>query len=265
MDLVRNAGKLLFLLPEAFKNHMNLFLSEDNISVPSVTADQMREIDRIAVFEEGPNLYQMMENAGRNLAVTSCQLVQKIKKRSPKIFVLAGTGGNGGGGICAARHMANHGLDVTVIVTDVTSLKEVSAQQLKVMRNSGANLIRFSEIKSSSNPDLILDCVLGYSLNAAPEKNTLDFILWMNEQSVPVISLDIPSGVNATTGESPGHFVKPDVTLTLALPKTGLQKCHFGKLYLADIGIPEKTFRTAGLDYKSPFSGSYIVKLTLHQ
>jgi len=67
---------------------------------------KMREVDRVAMDETGPNLFQMMENAGRNLAELA---FEKIGEgwRNAKIVVLAGTGGNGGGGICAARHLAN--------------------------------------------------------------------------------------------------------------------------------------------------------------
>src|SRR5215469_15771025 len=82
------------------------FITEDGIEVPAVDTDQMREVDRIAVEETGPNLYQMMENAGRNLASLAIEVMGKEWQKA-KILVLAGTGGNGGGGICAARHLAN--------------------------------------------------------------------------------------------------------------------------------------------------------------
>jgi len=73
----------------------------------------MMEIDRIAMQETGPNLYQMMENAGRNLCTLTIEKLGRNWNKA-KILVLAGTGGNGGGGICAARHLANRGADVTV-------------------------------------------------------------------------------------------------------------------------------------------------------
>lgn len=241
------------------------FLTDDNIFVPSVTAQKMRAIDEKALSETGPNLYQMMENAGRNLATISHQFVKKIKNRNPVVLVLAGTGGNGGGGICAARHLANHGMDVVVCVSDPDRLKEVTEYQLSVMKNSGAVLFNFSEVKNLKTPDLIIDSVLGYSLSGAPAGRALDFIHWMNNQPVPILSLDVPSGIDATSGEAPGESVKPDVTLTLALPKTGLHDSTTGKLFLGDIGIPEKTFLKAGINYQSPFSGTYIINLKKKQ
>ncbi len=237
------------------------FLTDNNTVVPSVTAQKMKEIDKMAVSETGPNLYQMMENAGRNIAIISRRFVKRIKKRNPVVLVMAGTGGNGGGGICAARHLANHGMDLLVSVTDTDRLKGVTEYQLSVMKNSGAALFNFSEVDNLKTPDLIIDSVLGYSLNGVPEGRALDFIYWMNDQPVPVLSLDVPSGIDATSGEAPGEFVKPDVTLTLALPKTGLKYCTTGKLFLGDIGIPSKTFIEAGINYQPPFSGSYVIDL----
>ena len=77
------------------------FVTERGIVVPAVDSAQMREVDRIAVEETGPNLFQMMENAGRNLALLAIQLLGEGWERA-KVLVLAGSGGNGGGGICAA-------------------------------------------------------------------------------------------------------------------------------------------------------------------
>src|SRR5262252_6871963 len=86
-------------------------VTDSGIEVPVVTTEQMREIDRIAVDETGPNLFQMMENAGRNLALQAMEVLGAKWSRASMI-VLAGGGGNGGGGICAARHLANRGLNV---------------------------------------------------------------------------------------------------------------------------------------------------------
>lgn len=85
------------------------FFTDSGIAVPAITADQMREVDRIAIEETGPNLYQMMENAGRNLAALAIDLLGSGWTKA-SVVVLAGKGGNGGGGICATRHLANRTL-----------------------------------------------------------------------------------------------------------------------------------------------------------
>ena len=105
------------------------FATDLGVRVPAITTDQMREVDRVAIEELGPNLYQMMENAGRNLAVTVLETIGAAWSETP-IAVLSGTGGNGGGGICAARHLANRGADVTVVVTDPAGLTPVPSEQL---------------------------------------------------------------------------------------------------------------------------------------
>jgi hypothetical protein len=87
-------------------------VTDDGMEVPAVTAAQMREVDRIAIEETGPTLLQMMEHAGRSLAL---EVLRRLGGawRTARVVVLAGTGGNGGGGICAARHLANHGVDAS--------------------------------------------------------------------------------------------------------------------------------------------------------
>lgn len=235
------------------------FLTEFGIKVLSVTAEQMKEIDRIAIKETGPNLFQMMENAGRNLAEIIIQSLGKNWK-SQKIVVLAGTGGNGGGGICAARHLANHGADIKVCITEPNKLKDVIAYQLHILKSTNAKIISIDELHNEK-PDLIIDAIIGYNLNGEPRGKSLELIKWAESKLSLKISLDIPSGIDATTGEKYKYFVKPDLTLTLALPKTGLLPDLVGELYLGDIGIPEKVFKRIVANYKNPFQEKYYVKL----
>src|SRR5680860_504376 len=115
------------------------FESDAGVVVPAITTDQMREVDRIAIEELGPNLYQMMENAGRNLALTVIERLGADWESLP-IVVMAGTGGNGGGGICAARHLANRGADVTVVVSDLEGLTSVPAEQLGIHHGTAGKL-----------------------------------------------------------------------------------------------------------------------------
>lgn len=239
--------------------HNISFVTEAGINVPAVTELQMREVDRIAVEETGPNLFQMMENAGRNLALHAIDILGESWK-DKTIVVLSGTGGNGGGGICAARHLANRGAVVKLCISDVTRLKEVPAFQYLVFRNTGYSEVSLSELEGES-PDLIIDAIIGYSLYSAPHGVPYEMIKWANSEKVPVLSLDIPSGVDSTSGETPGEFIKATRTMTLALPKTGLFPKTSGELFLADIGIPITAYLKLGLSYKSPFGASYTTRL----
>lgn len=219
----------------------------------------MLEIDRMAMEETGPNLYQMMENAGRNL----CQLtMEKLEENWQKsnVLVLAGTGGNGGGGICAARHLANHGVDVAVCITNEEKLKEVPAWQLHILNSTKARILALSDLKNE-HPDVIIDALIGYSLTGKPKGVVLEMIQWANETKALKISLDVPSGIDATTGDAPGVYFNPDATLTLALPKTGLSSESAGELYLGDIGIPLSVYDRLGIEFRNPFGIEFYVKI----
>lgn len=224
-----------------------------------LTREQMIEVDRVAIEETGPNLWQMMENAGRNLAELTIQLAGRGWKKK-EIVVLAGKGNNGGGGICAARHLLNHGAKVKLILADENNLGEVPKYQKLIFESAGGNSFSLNEI-NNLKPDIVIDAIIGYNLKGAPEGNLLQLINWANSKKAKIISLDIPSGIDSNTGKAPGEFIKTYATLTLALPKTGLKNKKVGRLFLGDIGIPEKVYDTIGINYKSPFKKKYIVEI----
>jgi len=236
------------------------FISEDGIIIPAVTKEQMVEVDRIAVEETGPNLYQMMENAGRNLALEILELLQN-KSLGKRVLIFVGTGGNGGGGICAARHLLNHSYEPPLVLSNENKLQEVPAYQLKIFIAAGGSVVSFNRIVESK-PDVIVDALIGYSLNSSPGGIVLEMINYVNDANVPVVSLDIPTGILATTGENPGEYVRADKTLTLALPKTGLLPGKCGEIILADIGIPRSVYNKLGLEYISPFRDNYRIPVS---
>ena len=239
---------------------IDAFVTDAGVVVPAITTEQMREVDRVAIEEVGPNLFQMMENAGRNLALTAIDVLGNRWDRVP-IVVLAGTGGNGGGGICAARPLANRGADVTVVVTDESRLGDVPRVQLEVFRATPGRVVGADAV-GGLGPGLVLDAVIGYSLGGEPRGAALHLIEWANAQTAPVVSLDVPSGVDATTGIPPGAALQATVTMTLALPKTGLVGDPVGRLWLADIGIPDEVYRRAGIEMPAKlFTTAFRVRL----
>jgi NAD(P)H-hydrate epimerase len=240
---------------------MNKFITSSGLEVPAVTTDQMREIDRIAIEETGPNLFQMMENAGRCLAIiTIGTLLEKWKKAN--IIIMAGTGGNGGGGICAARHLANRKANVKLCLSNPDRLSEVASLQRKTYLAAGGKVIDFENL-SKEKPDFIIDALIGYSLKGTPRGRSLELIEWANNSKAEIFSLDVPSGFDSTTGLAHGKFVKAKGTVTLALPKTGLTNKNSGKLFLADLGIPEATFAKIGIFYADPFGENFFVPLKI--
>jgi len=242
-------------------NPASRFVTAHGVEVPAVDAAQMREVDRIAIEETGPNLFQMMENAGRNLARLAIDVLGD-PWQDAKVLVLSGSGGNGGGGICAARHLANRNVSVTLCLADPSKLQGVPAFQRTILKSTSAREIAFDRIQDE-HPDLVLDALIGYGLQSAPSGRVADLIEWTTSSAAPVLALDIPSGVDATSGATPGVFVNARWTLTLALPKKGLRAQLSGELYLADIGIPSAVYQRIGLPYVPPFGRDFYVPLQL--
>ncbi len=201
-----------------------------------VTEDEMIEVDRVMVDDLGIELIQMMENAGRALAELAVAL-----HAPASVVVCAGSGGNGGGGMVAARHLANRGVAVSVALTR-TDLVGVAAHQLSILDRMGVAIV-----DDPIEPELWIDAGIGYSLRGAPRGRSAVLIERMNSSDAPVLSLDLPSGIDATTGAVPGLAVDAAATLTLAAPKTGMRGSpHVGQLFVADISVPPGVFDTLG-------------------
>jgi NAD(P)H-hydrate epimerase len=217
--------------------------------IPALTGEQMREVDRTMVEDLHIQLVQMMENAGRNLAELAMTRFEPTS-----VSVLAGPGGNGGGGL-VARHLANRGCDVHVVLADPERLGTVPAHQADIGRRIG---LAFAERPFQA--DLVIDALLGYSLHGSPTGAPATLIAWANDQAAPILALDTPSGLDVTTGAAFPPTLRATATLTLALPKTGLLEApEVGELFLADIGVPPLVYRRLGIVPPSPLFGESSV------
>jgi NAD(P)H-hydrate epimerase len=184
--------------------------------------------------------------------------------------MLAGRGGNGGGGLAAARRLFNWGADVSVVLgQDVRELQGVPAHQLAIlqhmevpMRDPGQMGPAMSALGSA---DLILDALIGYSLRGAPREPIASLIRATNTAGPPVLALDIPSGLDGDSGEASEPTIRAAATLTLALPKVGLvrpaARIWVGDLYVADISVPEVVYRRLGLRVGPIFARADIVHI----
>ena len=216
------------------------------------------------VDEYGIQLVQMMENAGHNLARLAWS---RFLDGAPghSVLVLAGTGGNGGGGLVCARHLANRGAGVTVVTSaPLSRFDGVPRVQLGIVRRMAIPVT--IEPEDLPDADLIIDALIGYSLSGAPTGTAARLIRAANHHGAPVLSLDVPSGVDSSTGEAHNPAVRAKATMTLALPKTGLRQpgatSYVGELYLADISVPPKLYAASlGIDVGSPFVTDDIVRL----
>ncbi len=203
-----------------------------------ITADQMREVDRVMIEDLHIDLVQMMENAGRNLA-----RVVLDEYGPDSVAVYAGSGGNGGGGLVAARHLHNAGARVTVVLAkEPDQLAPVPRHQLDILERMRAP-IRAEPVRA----DVAVDALIGYSLRGDPRARTAELIDAVNGTDT-VVALDTPSGLDVTTGVVGTPCVDADATLTLALPKVGLRSAPVvGRLFLADISVPPFVYDGLGI------------------
>lgn len=233
-----------------------IFETGDSDAVTAVTAEEMRAVDRVAVEEFGVDLLQMMENAGRTLA-----LAARERRASGPVAVVAGDGGNGGGGLACARHLANHGVPVTVALDrEPDALSGAAAHQHATLSETGVP-VGAGPDALPAGPGLVVDALIGYGLAGAVRDRAREMVEAVGDRpDASVISLDVPSGRDATTGEALGVAVDPDAVLTLALPKTGLQAVD-APVVLADIGVPAGVYSRLDIPYGGPFGGRYRVPL----
>jgi len=242
--------------------------------LPSITTEQMRKVDDIMINEYGIELIQMLENAGRNLAELAINLIDKNfeNRNSKNIVVACGLGNNGGGGMVAARHLSNHGFNVTVVLTGAEAkLRSIPLKQWTILKKLPVRMI----IANSSDTlgvfneaDLIIDAIIGYGMSGELKGISAHVIHEiLNSQNQYVLSLDAPSGLNTTTGKFNEKLcIQAYATMTLALPKTGLvqddAKDCVGRLYLADISVPPKLYNEIGVNVEKIFTDRSIISIT---
>jgi NAD(P)H-hydrate epimerase len=214
--------------------------------IPYLTADQMVDVDRLMVEEYGIHLIQMMENAGQHLAQLARNRFLDGNANGKHVVVLAGSGGNGGGAMVCARYLHNWGAEMIVVLTrGVKDLSGTIKHQGEILQRMDMEIGSIEDIKEKPQGDLIVDGIIGYSLQGAPQGEAAKMIRWANERKTPILALDLPSGLNASTGEALEPTIRAAATMTLALPKEGLRgagKKVVGELYLADIGVPPELY-----------------------
>lgn len=215
-----------------------------------VTASEMQLIDKKAIEEYGIPSLTLMENAGKSVAET---IIVRFPNKK-RIAVFAGKGNNGGDGLVTARYLVEKGHYVQVFLagkkTEVSPDAKVNLDRYlklenvpKIIEVTDSNQIK-NICASLIEFDLIVDALLGTGSKGVVKGLLADLINLMNESKKPIVSIDLPSGINADTGEILGTAVKAEITVTLGLPKVGLVIYpgaeYVGDLVIADIGLPKE-------------------------
>lgn len=240
--------------------------------LPMVTAAQMAEVDRAATEDFGVTLLQMMEQAGSHLAeVVRLELGGDL--RGKRVVIAIGPGNNGGGGLVAARHLGNRGASVRVILArPALRMTEAARHQLATLIAMGSDCcvatydLTDADLETVlAEADVVVDAVLGYRIHDAPRGEAERLIGFVVRSGRPVVSLDLPSGIDPDSGEAAGIAITASATLTLALPKPGLFRGagvdKAGRVYLGDLGLPEALYTALGIPVGQPFAGSRIIVL----
>jgi NAD(P)H-hydrate epimerase len=209
---------------------------------------QMREADRRTVDEIGIPSLVLMENAGRQAVAAMEAMYGDLLER--QVAVLCGRGNNGGDGFVIARTLAQRGVDVSVFligrVADVRgdariNLEILGRLSLTVVEvaDSQAWELHFSEV---SDCTLIVDAIFGTGLNAPVSGFIESVITDVNASGIPIVAIDLPSGLSADSPEPIGPSIEAGLTVTLAAPKLPLvlppAETRAGDIVIADIGIP---------------------------
>ena len=220
-------------------------LQRGDFSGLAVGTATMREMDRRTVEEFGVPGPVLMENAGGAVAETASSMAAG---ESP-VVVLAGAGNNAGDGFVAARWLSNRGRAVRIITAvPPEKYRGEAALNFRIVRNMGLEVTVWEEVRRDNLPAgaLLIDALLGTGLKGELREPFGEAIEFVTGRDGPVLSVDVPSGVDGDTGEVLSAAVKAEKTVTFALPKSGLYNGRgpefAGEVILADIEMPRAVY-----------------------
>jgi ADP-dependent NAD(P)H-hydrate dehydratase / NAD(P)H-hydrate epimerase len=229
-----------------------------------LTAEQVARLD-VAALECGVTTLQLMEIAGWQVARCAWQ---HIGSRPGAFTVVAGHGNNGGDGLVAARHLATWGSAVTVVVVaDESRVGGLVRDHIVAARRCGVDVTVSADAEAAQSgiagAMLVIDAILGTGLQRAPRELQAGAIRALNAGKASVLSVDIPSGLDATTGEAFDPCVRATLTCTLTAVTRGLWTGdgpeHAGELWAADIGMPASAWERVGLRRPAGVTGGELV------
>ena len=215
----------------------------------SITAADSARLDTAAIGL-GVQIVQLMEVAGFQLARCAWRT---LGHRPGVVHVVAGRGHNGGDGLVAARHLAGWGCDVSAaVLSEPEGLDPLMLMQLAAAQGAGVP-VRVSPradaiLAGAAAAGLVVDALLGTGLRRPARAAHAEVITGLEGT---VLSVDLPSGLDATTGEAMGAVVHAATTCTLAAVKSGMwqrtARSYTGEVFVADIGVPLRAWDACGL------------------
>jgi NAD(P)H-hydrate epimerase len=211
-------------------------------ALPTLSSANVKAADSLAHERFGIEVDWLMEAAGWQLA-RSCQ---------GRTVVACGVGNNAGDGLAAARHLHRWGRLASVACVDPGRLRGPAAKELEALRKLGVDVTGTLLFESA---EVVLDAIFGTGITRAPEGNFAAWIDAINACEARVVSVDVPSGLDADTGVAYAPSVRAHTTVTLGLPKAGLMRADgprlAGEVWVTDIGMPLEVYAELGIDVPS--------------
>jgi len=215
-----------------------------------VTSAQMKRIDKLNIDRIGIPSIILMERAGRGVAEEVIKTAQRLnyKKRELRVALFCGKGNNGGDGLVCARYLLSEGIRVKIyLLCELNLLTDAPASNAQALKHQGVTIYEintadgFRRLKKTFNANIILDSIFGIGFKGRPSRLCHDIIEFLNCQRARIISVDVPSGLDATTGFANSAAVIADQTVTFGFAKKGFYKndgpLYCGKIDVADIGL----------------------------
>jgi len=237
---------------------MEKYSPDKNMMV--MTRDQVRSFDSWAINQLGIPGVVLMENAGRSCAEIIKEKLTGIEK--PKVCIFCGIGNNGGDGYVIARHLLNSGFEVTVVICgDSSKIKGDAKINLDILRGIGQPIQQLnmqaddidSQVgKISAGADILVDGLFGTGLAGQLRENYATLIKSINALNLPVVAVDIPSGLDCDSGQpAAGDFcaIRAKYTVTFASVKKGFvisgdANKYTGEIFVASIGIEPSQYKS---------------------
>ncbi len=219
----------------------------------TLTREQSRSVDRIAIEWYGIPGVVLMENAGRGV-VDVLRAIDPKLATGALVAILCGKGNNAGDGFVIARHLGIHGVAATVLLLNSPSELSGDAQtNYEILARSGAKIIELSAARDSAKlmemldqhaagAAWLIDALLGTGASGAPREPYAGAIDWMNAKRARRLAVDVPSGLDCDTGAAPGAAVRAEVTCTFVAQKVGFLAPSagqfLGQVHVVSIGTP---------------------------
>lgn len=241
-------------------------LPEEPAELLVFTRRGLREVDRLAFEEFGLPTLLLMENAAIHLADVALHLLHDVPR--PRVLILCGPGNNGGDGLALARHLHNASVEVLIVLAaEPARYTGDAAANLRVVERMGlpitvaeaaapgAALARLAA--GEGRPDLVVDALLGTGLDQTVREPMLSLIRAVNglhHEGALVLAVDLPSGLDADTGDPLGDAVEADVTVSFVGLKAGFltlsAQAYVGEVIIADIGAPKELVARFGTPFE---------------